>query len=128
MLVEVWFFKGVRERPPYGSAYRPHFLIKNTEEYYFGVQFEDLKKAPFGEHLVAKVKLIYKDLGVDYSKFIPGIYFEIREGKRVVGEGVVLENSISRNSNWNSKSNRTASIYKESIRIETRNIYQVNVV
>jgi len=88
--VEVWFFAGVRENPPFGTKYRPHLVVNGTKKY-LGVQFNDLQEAPFGEHISNRVQLTYGSFGVDYSKLILNVNFEIREGARVVGEGFVSE-------------------------------------
>ena len=88
MTVEVWFFdNSYREHgPPYGTTYRPHFVIKESSEY-LGIQFESLEKASYGEHILCDIKLLYD--GVDYSNLVSGVVFEIREGPHTVGEGVV---------------------------------------
>ena len=89
MIVEVWFFADSyrKSEPPFGMAYRPHFVIKGTEEY-LGIQFRNLKNAPYGEHIKCDIELLYE--GVNYSRLITGVEFEIREGPHVVGEDVVI--------------------------------------
>ena len=87
MLVEVWF-NNHRKAPPFGAGYRPHFVIKGTEEY-LGIQFTELEQAPVGEHILAEIRFLYCGL-VDYSELVTDVEFEIREGRNVVGEGVVL--------------------------------------
>jgi hypothetical protein len=86
--VKVWFFDGVRKKPPYGERYRPHFVIKGTEDY-LGIQFAKLEKTPFAEHIITEVHFIFYG-AVDYSKLCAGVEFEIREGSKIVGEGIVI--------------------------------------
>jgi translation elongation factor EF-Tu-like GTPase len=88
MLVEVWFLENIRKNPPYGTIYRPHFVV-NGDDYYLGVQFENLPEKPFGEHITANIKLLYE--GVDYSKLKQGTNFDIKEGSLTVGKGIVHE-------------------------------------
>jgi translation elongation factor EF-Tu-like GTPase len=85
MIVEVWFYSD--NRIPSGSYYRPHFIIKETDEY-LGVQFENLQNAPLGERIICDVKLLYE--GIDYSNLTPNTAFYIKEGSKTVGEGVVI--------------------------------------
>ena len=89
MTVEVWFFDNAYRMhgPPYGTAYRPHLVIKEKEEY-LGIQFENLEKAPYGEHILRDIKLLYD--GVDYSNLVSGTAFYIKEGANTVGEGIVI--------------------------------------
>ena len=89
IMVEIWFHNdSYRKTPPFGKGYRPHFVIKGTEEY-IGVQFVEIENAPFGEHLLCEVEFLFYGL-VDYSKLVPDAKFEIREGRNIVGEGIVL--------------------------------------
>ena len=89
MLVKVWFLdNGTRKNPPFGTSYRPHFVIKNTIEY-LGIQFENLEKRKFNEHILCSIILLYE--GIDYSKLKKGISFDIKEGPYTVGEGFVIE-------------------------------------
>ena len=89
MWVEVWFFESTRETPPYGWTYRPHLVVKNTDDL-LGVEFINLDKSSFGEHILCEIRLPYS---VDYSKLKEGVHFDIVEGGRnIVGEGIVLEN------------------------------------
>ena len=89
--VEVWFFDSVRKTPPCGNTYRPHFVVKGTNDY-LGIQFEYLEDVPFREHIAVRVQLTYESTGVDYSKLKPNVTFEIKEGGTIVGEGIVIGN------------------------------------
>ncbi len=89
MRAEVWFHKdGTRKDTPHGAAYRPHLHIKGTDEY-LGVQFDNLVKSRFGEHIICNINPLYT--GADYSKLTNGTLFEIKEGRNTVGEGFVME-------------------------------------
>lgn len=89
MLVEIWFLNnGVRKNTPYGTTYCPHFVVKCTNEY-LGIQFENLQKSQFNEHIKCSIKLLYET--VDYSNLKSGAYFDIKEGACTVGEGFVIE-------------------------------------
>lgn len=85
---EVFFYENARSAPPFGE-YRPHFVADGSEDY-LGIQFIDLKNAPFGERIVSKVELVYEDLGVDYSQLAPNNHFVIQEGAKSVGEGFII--------------------------------------
>ena len=88
LLVEVWFLdNNTRKNPPYGTVYRPHFVIENTNEY-LGIQFENLEKRKFNEYILCDIILLYE--GVDYSKLKKGASFEIKEGPYTVGKGFVI--------------------------------------
>ena len=88
MKVKVRFWgENHREMPPFGTAYRPHLVVKGTTEY-LGVQFTNIDKVSFGEEILSGVELLYD--GVDYSALVIGAAFEIREGTHIVGEGVVI--------------------------------------
>ena len=88
MKVKVRFYEGeYRKKPPFGTTYRPHFVIKGTSEY-LGVQFVNLDESPFEKEMLSNVKLLYE--GVDYSALVTGTVFEIREGAHTVGEGIVI--------------------------------------
>ena len=76
-----------RLKPPFGTTYRPHFVVKGTTEY-LGIQFTKLDIVPFEEETLGDVDLLYD--GVDYSALVKGVTFEIREGSHVVGEGIVV--------------------------------------
>ncbi|GLC81777.1 hypothetical protein [Lacrimispora brassicae] len=86
MKVRVQFYPSVREMPPCGLTYRPHFVVKGTE-LYFGIQFEELKEMPLGTLIDAEVRFLYT---VDYSGLTVGAEFYIMEGPHKVGEGIVL--------------------------------------
>ena len=57
--VKVLFFEAsYRKKPPFGTAYRPHFVVKEATEY-LGVQFVNLAEAPFGEEIISEIELPY---------------------------------------------------------------------
>ena len=82
-----FFTNSYRKKPPFGTAYRPHFVIKGTTEY-LGIQFLNLDEAPLGEEIFSDIELLYD--GVVYSTLVAGTSFEIKEGDHTVGEGVVV--------------------------------------
>jgi len=88
MWVEVCFFENTRETPPYGWTYRPHLTVRGTDDL-LGVEFVDLDKSSFNEHVLCEIRLPYD---IDYSQLKQGVYFDIIEGgRKVVGEGFVFE-------------------------------------
>ena len=88
MKVKVHFHAGAyRQKPPFGTTYCPHFVVKGTTEY-LGIRFANLDDVPFGKETLSDVELLYD--GVDYSALVKGAAFEIREGAHTVGEGVVI--------------------------------------
>ncbi len=86
--------------------YRPHFVIGNPEqakavvdpgnvltEQYLGVQFEDgPDEFAYGEEIIVLARLLYWEGAPNgfYDGLVPGATFTIREGARIVGQGVVL--------------------------------------
>ena len=88
MKVKVRFYADAyRLKPPFGTAYCPHFVIKGTTEY-LGIRFENLDEVPFETETLSDVELLYD--GVDYSALTNGSAFEIKEGAHTVGEGIVI--------------------------------------
>ena len=89
MWVEVWFFGNIhRKTPPFGWTYRPHLIVKGTEDL-LGVEFMNLDKSVLNEHLLCEIRLPYS---VGYSQLKQGTYFDIVEGgTKIVGEGYVFE-------------------------------------
>jgi len=88
VIVDVCFFdNGYRIAPPFGEFYRPHLVVTDSIEY-LGVQFINLEKVQFGEHILCEAKLLFC---ADYSKLVENASFEIREGVHTVGEGIVIE-------------------------------------
>ena len=87
--VDVFFYENARKSPPHGNVYRPHFVVDDSDGCHLGIQFIDLDLAPFGEHILAEVELVYP--GVDYSPLKENARFLIIEaGSQTVGEGVVV--------------------------------------
>ena len=73
------------------TNYRPHLVPKGTEDY-LGVSVTDVPESEAvlpGTTRRVSFELMYPS--VDYGSLCVGASFEIREGQRVVGEGVVTE-------------------------------------
>ena len=73
------------------TNYRPH-LVPNRTEDYLGVSVTGVPQSEAvlpGTTRLVSFELMYP--GVDYGRLCVGASFEIREGQRVVGEGVVAE-------------------------------------
>jgi translation elongation factor EF-Tu-like GTPase len=73
------------------TNYRPHLVPKGTEDY-LGVSVTGISESEAvlpGTTRRVSFELIYPD--VDYGGLCSGASFEIREGQRVVGDGVVAE-------------------------------------
>ena len=83
---------GGRTMPAYlTQKYRPHFRVGSGE--YLGVVFlGDESSAPIrpGTCMNAEVAFIYAP-DVDYGDLLVGTQFQILEGARIVGIGVVSE-------------------------------------
>ena len=88
MWIELWFFENSRESPPYGWTYRPHLIVKGTNDL-LGVEFINLDKSSFNEHIFCEIRLPYD---IDYSQLKQGACFDVIEGGRtIVGEGHVVD-------------------------------------
>lgn len=75
----------IRGTPITGAGYRPHLVAEGNSEY-IGVTF--LHPLAIGENKAVQFKPLYPD--VDFRPLlIRGIKFEIKEGARTVGTGVV---------------------------------------
>jgi hypothetical protein len=72
------------------TFYRPHFRVGVDGEY-LGVQFiaGDPPVVAPGEDGSSIVELLYIATGVNYGPLVPGAEFEVLEGAKVVGRGVV---------------------------------------
>ena len=70
--------------------YRPHFRVADGD--LLGVQFFDGRETPVlpGEVVSAKVRFMYFP-SVNYDALTKGAQFEVREGARIVGVGIVRE-------------------------------------
>jgi len=80
--------QGGRSRPVVlVDPYRPH-LRAHGDETYLGVQFptEGGRTMTAGEPLSFRVRLLYD---LDYSRLQPGVAFDVLEGAKIVGTGVV---------------------------------------
>jgi translation elongation factor EF-Tu-like GTPase len=92
-IVDVQFLDprvGGREKTFVTAPYRPHFRVGDGE--LLGIQFFDGPDSPVrpGEVVAAKVRFMYFP-SVNYDALIAGAQFEVREGSRIVGVGVVRE-------------------------------------
>jgi translation elongation factor EF-Tu-like GTPase len=82
--------------------YRPHFVVRddgfhaNDENRNLGVEFVDgpVGTVPTAERVRAIVRLVY-DPQVSYAALVDGATFDICEGGRTVGTGVVVRRYCS---------------------------------
>lgn len=94
LLVEVTFFNTSdfhRKTVPLLNKceYRPHFIVKGTNDY-LGVCFIEGDAVALGKKTNAIVQTVYTQ--VDYSALLqPNVKFDILEGRNIVGEGVVID-------------------------------------
>jgi hypothetical protein len=88
------------------GIYRPHLVVgdpyqkttnldfdnKSTDEY-LGVEFisQSTSLVP-DKDIIAEARLIYS--GVDYSALTKNVTFTIREGGKIVGNGVVIDGGL----------------------------------
>ena len=72
------------------TFYRPHFRV-GADGDYLGVQFVsgDPPMVAPGEDGTAIVELLFIATGVDYGPLVVGAEFQVLEGARVVGRGVI---------------------------------------
>jgi len=73
------------------ANYRPHLIPKGTEDY-LGVSVVGIPESEAvlpGSTRTVEFELMYP--GVDYAQLGVGARFEIREGSRPVGEGIVTK-------------------------------------
>lgn len=79
---------GGRDNTLVTSPYRPHFRVGDGE--LLGVQFFDGPDTPVPPSVVvsAKAQFMYFP-EVNYDALCPGAQFEVREGARIVGVGLV---------------------------------------
>jgi translation elongation factor EF-Tu-like GTPase len=73
------------------TNYRPHLIHKGTEEY-LGVSVVGVPETEAvlpGTTRTVEFEIMYPDL--DYTRLSVGAEFEIREGSRSVGEGIVTK-------------------------------------
>ena len=76
---------------PFSENYRPHLIPKGTEDY-LGVSVVNLPESQAvhpGISAEVEFDLMYSPT-VDYSGLCVGAEFQIREGVRVVGAGIVI--------------------------------------
>ena len=82
--------EGGRKILPVLRGYRPHFIVPPNKEM-LGVEFT---YGPIGyqpdEEIKARVICLYEELGISYEALIVGVFFEIVEGRKVVGTGTVV--------------------------------------
>lgn len=76
-------------------AYRPHLVVKGKETYW-GIWVLSITRSSYvgmvspGEEAELEVGLMYYQEGFEYDDLKRGATFEIREGGRTVGTGIVL--------------------------------------
>ena len=72
------------------NSYKPHFRVGPAGEY-LGVAFVDGQPALAapGTEGTATAALLYLETGVDYRALVPGAAFDVLEGTRVIGHGIV---------------------------------------
>ena len=76
------------------TNYRPHLVPKDTEDY-LGVSVVGVPESEAvlpGTTRTVEFALMYP--GVDYAQLRVGARFEIREGPRSVGEGIVTKTLV----------------------------------
>ncbi|KQV99350.1 hypothetical protein ASC87_21450 [Rhizobacter sp. Root1221] len=82
---------GIRAVVPLANgSYRPHVRVGPVGAY-MGVCLVGGGELALGRRCVATFSLMYA--GVDYSSLQPGVEFDILEGARVVGSGIVKRSS-----------------------------------
>lgn len=88
------------------GIYRPHLVVGDPDnkiaekdsdnkliEDYLGVEFISQSSSLVADKdIIAKVRLIYS--GVDYSALTKNATFTIREGGKIVGNGIVLDDGL----------------------------------
>lgn len=75
------------------GTYRPHLVINGTSEY-LGIEFESSNLKEFDKEDKAIIRSLYNlDM---YENLIPGASFTIREGRKIVGKGII-ESKINNN-------------------------------
>ena len=76
---------------PCGTGYSPHFIVIGSEKY-LGVRFIDVPiNAKPNISYNQQVELLYPDT-MEYDSLKEGIEFQIVEGGKIVGQGIVREN------------------------------------
>jgi hypothetical protein len=84
--------EGGRSFPPQylsGNQYRPHLVIREPNEEYIGVAFNEGPAEPeAGQELSVVLTLIYFPNST-YGELRPGTDFTVREGAKIVGHGTV---------------------------------------
>jgi len=86
------------------KAYKPHFRV-NSDGEYLGVAFVSGNPAIAhpGSDCEATVALIYTDTGVDYGSLTPHAEFDVLEGARVIGRGLIVRRWSEEN-DWRQRS------------------------
>lgn len=75
------------------GIYRPYLVINGTSEY-LGIEFESSNLKEFDKEDKAIIRSLYNlDM---YENLIPGASFTIREGRKIVGKGII-ESKINNN-------------------------------
>lgn len=87
--IVTFFSKKMTNLPNLNNGkYRPHIVIKGTEEY-LEVNFIDGEDVSFDQPIRANALPVTED--IDYSALQEGTEFFIMEGSAIIGEGIVKE-------------------------------------
>lgn len=86
LLAEVIFYSAQRKHLP-KNGYRPDATFYENKEYW-GITFMDLPITDFDSPTPATVKFSFDEK--HYEEVEPGQKFQIMEGARQVGEGVII--------------------------------------
>ena len=80
---------GGRVQLPIGSGFSPHFIVQGSNQL-LAINFIDFPdNAEFEKPCMVKVELRYYPK-IDYSSLIDGARFEVKEGPKIIGTGLVL--------------------------------------
>lgn len=86
--------RGDPPQPPFSTdrSYRPHIVV-DGDPTYLAVRFVGGSKTKSGEAGRFSFVETYPD--VDYSSLHAGVQFTVREGSKIVGDGVILERVVN---------------------------------
>jgi dihydrofolate reductase len=80
---------GGRDAVPISGSYMPHLRVGTGE--YLGVSFVDGQSTPVAAGTIVEANVRFMYSGVPYEQLKPGVQFQVLEGPRIVGIGVVEE-------------------------------------
>ena len=80
---------GGRDAVPISDSYRPHLRVGTGE--YLGVSFVDGQSTPVAAGTIVEANVRFMYSGVPYEQLKPGVQFQVLEGPRIVGIGVLEE-------------------------------------